>query len=129
MLPANASTYIPPRNAFLFSAFEKLEAVWMYGDLVNTCPSGSSTHINPPCPCTVRLRIIVASSIKNTSMPSASLRFGGLYAALNAKVTVSTSLPTILTLLLTNFHKVISGNFRYSAGIKISVPSSLAFDT
>ena len=78
MLPANASTYIPPLNACAFLLLEKLEAVWMYGDLVRICPTGSSTHIKPPCPCTVTLRIIVASSIKNTSIPSASLRFGGL---------------------------------------------------
>ena len=48
MLLTKPSTNIPPLNACLFIDCEKLDPVCMYGDLVSICPSGSSTHINPP---------------------------------------------------------------------------------
>ena len=95
VLPTNASASSPPLNAGLFKLLEKLEPVCMYADLVRICPSGSRTIINPPCPCTVMLRNIHASPIKNTSIRS--LRNGGLYSALNANATESTKFATAVS--------------------------------
>ena len=94
MLLTKPSTNIPPLNACLFIDCEKLEPVCMYGDLVSICPSGSSTHINPPWPCTVMLRKIVASFIKKTSI--SLLCLGGLYSLLNANTIIFNNPETIV---------------------------------
>ena len=60
--------YIPPLKACLFTLPENDPQTCVYGDLTRTCPAGSSTCANPPCPWNDMFANLVASFIKNTSI-------------------------------------------------------------